>query len=492
MTAPTASSGRPAPGPTGASPRALWTALAVVMVGTVMVVLDTTIVNVALPQIAEALGAGEGIEWVVSAYLLAVAVSLPATGWIANRFGPKRVYLWSLGIFTAASVLCALSPTLPFLIGARVLQGLGGGAMMPVAMTIVLKIFPKEQHGRAMGAWGIAAMAAPAIGPTLGGWLVTSVDWHWLFLINLPIGLVALLAGRRLLPDIPSAEVGRFDVVGFLTGSIGLALLVFGLSEANNWGWTSTVTVLCIGGGAILLVAMVAHELRIPSPMLDVRMFRNRTFSLTFVISGLVVAAQYARLVYLPLYLEGERGYSALAIGLMLFPAGIVSAVAMHLGGALSDRIGPRSPIVGGTLVGSCAVLCVASFGLGAPLWLLAGLLSLQGFGMGLHTAPSTVMAMDTLTDDLVSQGSAMRALSAQVAGALAIATLGAVLGIALPDDATPAEARTAFDLVFYIAFAGLVAAFFLSLLLKRDVVVHDAEHDEAGMRERPTFALIE
>ena len=477
---------------TTAGSRKLWAALAVVMVGTVMVVLDTTIVNVALPQIADALGAGEGIEWVVSAYLLAVAVSLPATGWIANRFGPKRVYLWSLGIFTLASVLCALSPTLPLLVGARVLQGLGGGAMMPVAMTIVLRIFPKEQHGRALGAWGIAAMAAPAIGPTLGGWLVTSVDWHWLFLINLPIGVVAIAGAVRLLPDIPSSPVGRFDVVGFLTGSIGLAALVFGLSEANKWGWTSPATVLCISGGALLLTLMVAHELRTPAPMLDVRMFRNRTFSLTFAISGLVVAAQYARLVFLPIYLEGERGFSALDIGLMLFPAGIVSAVAMHLGGALSDRIGPRGPIVAGTAIGASAVLCVASFGLAQPLWVLALLLSIQGFGMGLHTAPATVMAMNTLTDDLVSQGSAMRALSAQVSGALAIAGLGAVLGATLAADATPAEARTAFDLIFYICFVGLCGALGLALLLKREAVVHDPEHDEAELRERPSFALIE
>jgi EmrB/QacA subfamily drug resistance transporter len=478
--------------PAASGSRSLWAALGVVMVGTVMVVLDTTIVNVALPQIADALDAGEGIEWVVSAYLLAVAVSLPATGWIADRFGPKRVYLWSLGIFTVASVLCALSPTLPTLVGARVLQGLGGGAMMPVAMTIVLKMFPKEQHGRAMGAWGIAAMAAPAIGPTLGGWLVTSVDWHWLFLITLPIGLVALVLGLRLLPDIPGAVAGRFDVVGFLTGSIGLAALVFGLSEANRWGWTSTATVVCIGGGILLLGLMVAYELRTPSPMLDVRMFHNRTFSLTFAISGLVVAAQYARLVFLPIYLEGERGYSALDIGLMLFPAGIVSAVAMHLGGALSDRIGPRAPIVAGTAIGASAVLCVATFGLGQPLWVLAVLLSVQGFGMGLHTAPSTVMAMNTLTDDLVSQGSAMRALSAQVSGALAIASLGAVLGATLPADASAAEARGAFDLLFTICFLGLCAALGLALLLKREVAVHDPERDEAEQRERPTFALLE
>jgi EmrB/QacA subfamily drug resistance transporter len=478
--------------PAASGSRNLWAALGVVMVGTVMVVLDTTIVNVALPQIADALDAGDGIEWVVSAYLLAVAVSLPATGWIADRFGPKRVYLWSLGIFTVASVLCALSPTLPTLVGARVLQGLGGGAMMPVAMTIVLKMFPKEQHGRAMGAWGIAAMAAPAIGPTLGGWLVTSVDWHWLFLINLPIGLVALVLGLRLLPDIPGAVAGRFDVVGFLTGSIGLAALVFGLSEANRWGWTSTATVVCIGGGILLLGLMVAHELRTPSPMLDVRMFHNRTFSLTFAISGLVVAAQYARLVFLPIYLEGERGYSALDIGLMLFPAGIVSAVAMHLGGAHSDRIGPRGPIVAGTAIGASAVLCVATFGLGQPLWVLAVLLSVQGFGMGLHTAPSTVMAMNTLTDDLVSQGSAMRALSAQVSGALAIASLGAVLGATLPADASAAEARGAFDLLFTICFLGLCAALGLALLLKREVAVHDPERDEAEQRERPTFALLE
>jgi EmrB/QacA subfamily drug resistance transporter len=473
-------------------PRRRTAAMAVIMVATIMVVLDTTIVNVALPQIGEALDAGSGIEWVVSAYLLAVAVALPVTGWVANRFGPKRVFMWSLGLFVGASLLCAISPTLPALVGARVLQGIGGGALMPVAMTIVMRMYPKERHGRALAAWGISSMAAPAIGPTLGGWLVTTVDWHWLFLINVPIGVVALVAGHRLLPVVPRSAVGPFDVVGFLAGSIGLAAFVFGLSEANSWGWTSTATVVCIGGGALLLVVMVVHELRTPSPMLDVRMFRSRTFTLAFLISALVIAAQYARLVFLPLFLEGEEGYSAFEIGLMFAPAGVTTAIAMHFGGVLSDRVGPKAPIVAGTVIGAAAVFGVAAFGLSQPLWVLATLLGIQGLGMGLHIPPATVMAMETLPEELLSQGSAMRALASQIAGALSVAGLGTVLALALPVGATPAEARSAYDLVFAISFVGMLVAVALALALKPRPIVHHAERDEAEARDLTTFALLE
>jgi EmrB/QacA subfamily drug resistance transporter len=473
-------------------PRRRTMAMAVIMVATIMVVLDTTIVNVALPQIGEALDAGSGVEWVVSAYLLAVAVALPVTGWVANRFGPTRVFMWSLGLFVGASLMCALSPTLPFLIGARVLQGIGGGALMPVAMTIVMRMYPKERHGRALAAWGISSMAAPAIGPTLGGWLVTTVDWHWLFLINVPIGVVALLAGYRFLPVVPRSAVGPFDLIGFLAGSIGLAAFVFGLSEANRWGWSSPATVVCIGGGALLLAVMVVHELHTPTPMLEMRMFGNRTFTLAFLISALVISAQYARLVFLPLFLEGEAGYSAFEIGLMFAPAGVTTAIAMHFGGVLSDRVGPKAPIVAGTAIGAFAVFCVAAFGLSQPLWVLAALLGVQGLGMGLHIPPATVMAMNTLPEELLSQGSAMRALASQIAGALSVAGLGTLLAIALPADATAAEARSAYDLVFYVSFAGMLVAVALAVALKPQPIVHDPERDELEARERTAFALLE
>ena len=469
--------------------RSPWVGMSVIMLGTLMVVLDTTIVNVALPQIGESLGAGRGIEWIVSAYLLAVATAMPVSGWISNRYGHKRIYLGALVVFTVASLGCALSPSLPALVGFRVLQGLGGGALMPVGMAIVFSIFPRERHGRAIGAWGIVAMAAPAIGPTIGGYLVTSVSWHWLFLVNVPVGIVAVAAGVRLLPVIPRTARTPFDVIGFVTGSAGLALLVLGLSEANGWGWGSPATLGCLLAGAAMLVAFVRNELRTEHPMLELRMFRNPTFSTASGITFLVVIAQYARLVFIPLQLEGLRGYTALEVGLMLAPAGVATAVAMQVGGRLADRLGPRVPLIVGTSLMAVGLLALANLGLTTPLWLIATFLAVQGTGMGLHAAPATVAAMDTLTSDLLGHGAAVRNLASQVGGAVSVALMGAVYAIVTPAGASPEQAQRGYDIVFYAALAGMLGALVLAVRLRP---VRRAEPAEEVELEPAALALAD
>jgi predicted MFS family arabinose efflux permease len=321
---------------------------------------------------------------------------------------------------------------------------------------------------------------------------VTSVNWHWLFLINVPIGAVAIVAGLKLLPEGPRDLAGRFDLLGFVTGSFGLALLVLGLSEANNWGWTTAATILCIGGGAVLMVLFVVHELHTDQPMLEMRMFRHPAFSMAFGITFLVVTAQYARLVFIPLDLEGVRGYSALEVGLMLAPAGLATAVGMNSGGRLADRIGTKLPMIVGTSLMAVALLGVATFGLSQPLWLLSLVLVVQGFGMGLHAAPATVTAMNTLTPELLGQGSAMRTLTSQVAGAMSVAGLSAVLSVATPADPSPAQTQDAFSSVFYVAFAGMVGAIVLALLIKPVRAVSDEARDELEAVDEAAFALVE
>ena len=320
-----------------------WVPLSVIMAATIMVVLDSTIVNVALHQIGLDLGAGDGIEWIVTAYLLAVCMSQPATGWLADRYGRKRVFLASLVSFTLASVACAAAPTLGVLIAFRILQGIGGGAMMPVGMTMVFELFPKAQHGRAIAVWGMSAMVAPAIGPTLGGWLVTSVSWHWLFLINVPIGVVALVAGIRLLPDIGHRERRPFDLPGLLFGGVGLAAAVVGVAQGTAWGWRSPATILCIVGGLGCLTVFTRHELRSDHPLIELRMFEQRAFRLAIGAFVFVMGAEYARLVFVPLQLEGLRGFTAMKVGMMFFVPAVFTAVGMSLGGRLVDRVGPAA-----------------------------------------------------------------------------------------------------------------------------------------------------
>jgi EmrB/QacA subfamily drug resistance transporter len=332
-------------------------------------------------------------------------------------------------------------------------------------------------------------MAAPAIGPTIGGYLVTSVSWHWLFLVNVPVGIVAVAAGVRLLPVIPRTARTPFDVIGFVTGSAGLALLVLGLSEANGWGWGSPATLGCLLAGAAMLVAFVRNELRTEHPMLELRMFRNPTFSTASGITFLVVIAQYARLVFIPLQLEGLRGYTALEVGLMLAPAGVATAVAMQVGGRLADRLGPRVPLIVGTSLMAVGLLALANLGLTTPLWLIATFLAVQGTGMGLHAAPATVAAMDTLTSDLLGHGAAVRNLASQVGGAVSVALMGAVYAIVTPAGASPEQAQRGYDIVFYAALAGMLGALVLAVRLRP---VRRAEPAEEVELEPAALALAD
>ena len=457
--------------------RTAWLALWVIVGATTMVSLDITIVNVALHQIAVDLGAGSGIEWVVTAYLLAVCVSQPASGWLADRFGRKPVFLTSLAAFTAASVGCALAPSLGVLIAARVVQGLGGGALIPVGMAMVLGLFPRERHGRAIGIWGLAGMLAPAVGPTLGGWLVTAVSWHWLFLINVPIGVVTFAFGLRLLPEMGERHRRPFDGLGLGLGCGGLSIAVLGLSQANEWGWGSASTLGCLVGGVVLLAAFVSHELRVDHPLIELRMLGERTFRIAMGVMSLVFIAQFARLVFIPLQLEGLRGESALSVGLLFVPAAIVSAAAMTIGGRIVDRIGPRAPVVVGASSMAFALLAFTQLELDTPLPLIAAILAVQGFGFGLLTPPVLVAGLSDLPPHLMSQGTALRSLLNQVSGAVAVALLGAVVATSAGTDPTPTEAQSAYNNAFAVAAVGVLIAVVLATRLPRRRPAIEIEH---------------
>ena len=462
---------------TGREERATWLALWVIVAATTMVALDTTIVNVALHQISVDLGAGSNVQWVVTGYLLAVCVSQPASGWLADRFGRRPVFLTSLTAFTVASAACALAPSLWFLVAGRVVQGLGGGALIPVGMAMVLGLFPRERHGRAIGVWGLAGMLAPAIGPTLGGWLVTAMSWHWLFLVNVPIGAITLVFALRLLPEVGERHHRPFDGLGLGLGCGGLSIAVLGLSQANDWEWGSAATLLCLIGGVALLVGFVVHELRVEHPLIELRMFCERTFRLAMAVMCFVFVAQFARLVFLPLQLEGLRGESALKVGLLFLPAAIVSAAAMTLGGRVVDRIGPRLPVVIGTASMAVALLAFTRLSLHTPLSTIAVILAIQGLGFGLLTPPVLVAGLSDLPAPLVSQGTALRSLLNQVSGAVAVALLGAVVATSGGADPTPTEAQSAYNNAFAVAAVGVLVAFVLAFRLPRRRSTVEIEH---------------
>ena len=443
-----------------------WIAMGVVLMGTFMVILDTTIVNVALPQIGIALNSQSGIEWVVTAYLLAVGIAQPPTGWLADRYGRKRLFIVSLALFALGSLFAALSPNLPLLVFARVVQGLGGGALAPVGMAMIYELFPPDRRGTALGIWGVAAMAAPAFGPVLGGYLVTNVSWHWLFLINIPIGAIAIAAAFRLLRDTGYRERRPFDGIGLGLISVGLVTWLYTFARASDWGWTSasTITLLLIGG--TFLGTFVLWERRISHPVIDMNMFKVPIFDLTLVVIGATVVVQFAILVFLPLELQTIRGFTAFKVGTILVPMALAGAITFPLGGRLTDRIGPRVPVVTGAVLLSASAAILSRLGIDSAIWVIEVALICQGLGFGFAMMPNSVTGLNALPGRFVAQATAVRQLNTRVVASLGVAVLASVLAMQMGTDAGVQAGQDAYNTVFFIAAVcsavGAVLALFL------------------------------
>lgn len=450
-----------------------WVAMGVFLIGSYMVILDITIVNVALPQIGIDLGESEGIEWVVTAYLLAIGISQPATAWAADRFGRKLIFTLSLALFAAGSLLAALSPDLNYLIAFRILQGAGGGAMMPVGLAMIYELFPPDKRGTALGIWGLSAMAAPAVGPVLGGYIVTAADWRWLFLVNVPIGVVGVIAGVALLRDVGFREKRPFDLLGFTLAAGGLVSLLLAFSESNQWGWGSPQILSLLTAGTALLITFVLHALRTEHPLIQVRMFAVPTFSLTIVIIWMLSLMLYSRLVFIPLQLQTLRDMTAFEVGLLLTPSAICAMIASPIAGRLTDKIGPRYPILAGIISGAFGAWFLGHLSLDTSVWVIAFFVALQGFGMGLAMTPNTVAAMASVRDRFAAQAATVRSLNMQVAASFGIAILstivvsqiGVVSAVGFTGERAQ-QAQDAYNSVFLVALGVLLAGLVLTLFL--------------------------
>lgn len=448
-------------------------ALSIVLIGTFMVILDTTIVSVALVPIGNSLHAPTGVEWIVTAYLLAVGVVQPITGWVADRVGRKAVFIGAMVLFAAGSLASAASPNLAVLIFFRVVQGLGGGAMVPVGMAIIIEAFPPNRRGTALGVWGVAAMAAPAIGPSLGGWLVTQLDWRWLFLINVPIGVVGTVLALKYLRNDGFHEERPFDWTGTALITCGLLALLLALSEGAAWGWGSQRTVGLLVGGTLLFVVFVWWVLtRTDHPLVDMRMFSNPTFTLTIAVISLLTLSQYGRLFFVPLELESLRGLTPLHTGLLLTPTAVGAGITMPIGGRLADRIGARIPVTLGLIPVAAATWYLGTLTPhSSENWLMFWLF-VSGVGFGLAMMPNAVAGLNSIPSRLIAPGSAIRQLARQVAGAVAIAVLTAIvtshLGghLAYNGSHSVERVQAAYNDVFVVGFWALVATVVLAVFL--------------------------
>lgn len=410
------------------SNRMPWTSIGAVVVGAFMVSLDQTVVSLALPRIGDDLNATTGVDWVVSAYLLALGVCQPTAGWLADRFGRKRIFLASLFVFTVGAVLGGVAADLPQLVGARIVQGLGGSAIFPVGMAMIYEQVPPSRRGSAVGMFSLGMATAPAVGPSLGGLIITEASWRWLFLIMVPICLVALLVGWRVLPATGYRAPRRFDAIGFGLVTVGLTAVLYAFEEGNAGGFGAASTLGLLTVGVLLVALFVVHELRVPAPLIDVRMFAIPGYNVAIALTGGMIAITFARLVFLPLELVGVRGLSALDVGILLTPAAFTQAVGAPLGGFMADRIGARLPVFLGVAAMGIASLGFANLAPDTPTLLIATFVGVQGFGFGLALTPNAVAGMNSLPQRLLAAGTAVRSTVRQVSGSFAIAIFTAFL----------------------------------------------------------------
>ena len=448
----------------------IWRLSAVVVLGSIMSILDTTIVNVALATLGHELHSPvASIQWVVTGYMLSLAAVIPVSGWAARRFGAKQVYLGSLVLFVAGSALCGLATTPTELVVFRVLQGVGGGAILPVGQLMMANAAGPKRMGRVMSVIAVPTMLAPILGPTIGGLILQSTTWRWIFYVNVPIGAVAVLLALRFLPRSDLGRAGKLDVRGLMLMATGLPLVTYGLAEIGiTGGFTSAKVIVPILGGVALVGAFVLHALRASAPLLNLRLHRRPTFSSASVTMFCLGAALFGGMILLPLYWQGVRHQSVIDAGLLMAPQGIGAALMMPIAGRLTDRLGGGVLTVIGVLL---TALASVPFGLISDTtsigWLCVAMV-VRGFGIGLAFMPAMAAAFASLERLELSDATPQMNVFQRVGGSIGTAVLAVVLQRASVGARTPAAAASAFGTSFWWATGMTVAALVPSLILLR------------------------
>ena len=487
----------------------------VVVLGAIMSILDITVVNVALPVFQTTFATDPAhplpystVAWTVTAYTLALATVIPLTGWAADRFGTKRLYMAAIVLFTAGSALCSAATTINMLIGFRVLQGLGGGMLMPLGMTIMTRAAGPHRMGRLMAILGVPMLLGPIFGPILGGWLIDHASWHWIFLINVPLGIIATIYAYLVLPKDHTEPSESLDWLGVLLMSPGLALFLYGVSSIPAAGTVADAKVLTFAGvGLILMLAFVWHSFRPRHPLLDFRLLSNRNLTVSIITMFIFAAAFFGGLLLVPTYYQQVRGETPLGAGWLVAPQGLGAMLTMPLAGYLVDRLP-----VGRIVPFGITTIIVGMFGLSqidaeTSKWVITGWLFLMGLGMGGTMMPIFTTALRTLTSHEVARGSTLLNISQQIASSVGVATMSVLLtnhlrdhplaGAAIASQHDPAlvekiggpaavaqglqQAASAFTSTFFVAACLVILALISALFLPRK---HEESHllDDQGV----------
>jgi EmrB/QacA subfamily drug resistance transporter len=407
-----------------------WKVLSTVIFGIFMVILDGTVVNVAFQTLRQEFGSNiNDAQWIISVYVLALGISTPLAGFLADRFGIKRIYLGGLIVFALGSLACGLAPTLPVLIAARAVQGFGGGIALPLGLALLMNAFPVAEQGMALGFFGIAAIVAPALGPILGGWLVDRGLWRLIFFINPPIGLLGVILGTRFLREHRSDRRPRLDTLGLVTEIIGFGAILYGASMAQNLGWSSPSVVIAFIVGSIGLVAFGIVELFVAkAPLLDLRLFAKPVFLNASLIGYVSVIALFGAEFLMPLYLQALRGLSAFQTGLVLLPLALTGGLSVTLAGRLYDRLGPRPLVAVGFTILIVNTWQLSQIQADTPIsWILL-LLALRGVALGLTVQTTIVTALSVVPLRDLPRGSSLSNATRNLVQSIGVAVLATIL----------------------------------------------------------------
>ncbi|HET9242018.1 MAG TPA: MFS transporter [Gaiella sp.] len=463
-----------------------WWTLAAVSFGLFMIMLDNTVVNVALPSIQRDLGVGlSELEWIVSGYALTFAALMLIGGKLADAYGRRLIFVVGIAVFTAASLACGLATSGEMLIAARVAQGVGAALMNPATLSIIAATFPPRQRGTAIGIWAGVSALALAIGPLVGGLLTEHASWHWIFFVNVPVGVVGIAASFLLIDESRDPTHERLDLPGLVTSAVGLFALTYGLIEANTYGWGSARIVGAFLLAAVGLVGFVVLERRQRAPMLDLTLFSNRTYVGANLVVLLVSLAMFGVFFFVSLYMQNVLGFSAVEAGAAFLPMTILIILVAPWAGRLSDRWGSRGLMTAGMLLVAGQLLYFSRLDTETTFWTLLPGLLLGGFGMAMTMTPSAAAATRAVPVEKAGVGSAVLNAFRQVGGSTGIALMGAIMAAQLSDPPSIASFMDGFEQSLLVAAGIALAGAVVAAWLIRP-------HDLAPAGEEPTRAAAE
>ncbi len=401
-----------------------WLVILAVLFGTFTVILNNSMLNPVLPDFMYIFDTNAvGVSWILTMFMLSMGMTMPVTGFLGDRFGRKKIYIIGLLLFMTGSILGALSPTLSMVIIARAIQGIAGGLMMPNAMALIFQAFPRNERGFAVGIYGISVMIAPAIGPTIGGVIAESFPWFYLFLFNIPFGLLSLFFSTKYLKTTESDTSLRFDWIGFAMITVGVGSILYVLGQGREFEtaltWTNLVLIII---GIIFITLFIRYELKQKQPLLDLSVFRIKTYRYSIMVTSAASIGLFSGLFLIPYLIQEAFGLGLVETGLVFLPSALASGVFMSLGGKLLDLKGPKVVVPPGLLLISLASLAFGFFvDLSTPYWMVVVLFAIHGLGLGFGNMPATTAGMNAIPQRLVAQGSAMNNLIRQMASSMAI-----------------------------------------------------------------------